>query len=135
MAKKMKYYTIFLDGIDKTGKDTIRYYIWQMNKGLNVFCRGYISLEVYNRKFNRQNNYNKPYKDALYVLLYVDRNDWEIRCKMTNEPTIDYEYDSKLFNDVYNEMKDYKKYSFNTSILTPYSIAKQIIMTIEELNK
>lgn len=134
--EKMKYYTVVLEGIDKTGKNTICDYIWHLNKSLNIICRGYVSLEVYNRKFNRNKIYDEPYKDAVYVLLDVDKEDWEIRCKTTNEPKIDYEADSKLFEDVFNTLDDnYIKLTFNTSIDTPYRIAKKIVSTIELLNK
>lgn len=134
--EKMKYYTIFLDGIDKTGKDTIRQYVWQLNKALNVFCRGYVSLEAYNRKFDRNVVYEKPYKNALYVLLCVNKEDWAIRCKITNEPAIDYDKDSKLFEEVFASLgNDYKKLEFNTSCFTPYQIAKAIVETVAELNK
>lgn len=134
--EKMKYYTVILEGIDKTGKDTVRQYVWQMNKSLNVFCRGYISLEAYNRKFNRGKQYNAPYKDALYVLLTVNKEDWQIRCKMHDEPVIDYDNDNALFRTVYNSLDDkYAKLEIDTSVFTPYQIAKVIIDKIERLNK
>ena len=132
---KMRYYTVILEGIDKTGKDTIRQYVWQMNKSLNVFCRGYISLEVYNQKFNRGKSYSAPYKDALYVLLTAEKDDWQIRCNISNEPVIDYENDSKLFRDVYNSLDNtYAKMEVNTTCCTAFQIACQIIHKIDELN-
>ena len=137
MAQQMKYYTVFLDGIDKTGKDTIRQYVWRLNKSLNVFCRGYISLEVYNRLYKRNVAYELPYENALYVLLTVNHNDWTIRCEMTDEPVIDFLQHSTEFQVVFEQLKmnGYKTMSFNTSEMTPYQIAEQIVAYIDELNK
>ena len=133
---KTKYYTVYLEGIDKTGKDTLRYYIWSLNKGLNVFCRGYISLEAYNRKFNRGADYEKPYTEAVYVMLDVDKEDWEIRCAMSHEPKISYEDDYALFNDVVEELQQdgYKILRYDTSRMSPYQIAKSVVEYINILN-
>lgn len=133
--EEMKYFTVVIEGIDKCGKSLIADYVWRLNKSLNVFPRGYISLEVYNRKFNRGKKYVEPYKDALYVLLTVNKEDWEIRCAINNEPKINFEEDSKLFQDVFNELdRTYRKMTFNTSEQTAFNIAKEIVKMIELLN-
>ena len=95
--KKLKFYTVFIDGIDKTGKDTVRQYVWQLDKRLNVLVRGWPSLTVYAKKFNRNVEYELPYRNALYVMLIADKEDWNIRCITTNEPKIDYE--NELFSN------------------------------------
>lgn len=133
----LKIYTVILDGIDKSGKDTIAKYVWQLDKRLNVFVRGWPSLVVYAKKFNRQCKYELPYKNALYVHCIVDKEDWQIRCNITNESKIDYNNDTNLFFDSFSELinNNYNTITFNTSELTPYSIAKQIVYNIYKLNK
>lgn len=135
--KTLKYYTIVLDGIDKSGKDTIAKFIWNLDKRLNVFVRGWPSLVVYAEKFNRNCSYELPYKNAIYVRCDVDKIDWLIRCKMTNEQDINYEYDSNLFNKAFYTLlnNNYYVLHFNTSKLTPYDIATQIVQFIKNLNK
>ena len=61
---KLKYFTVFLDGIDKCGKDTIRQLVWLLDKRLNVYARGIISLKAYSKKFNRDCEYIEPFKNA-----------------------------------------------------------------------
>lgn len=140
MAKrleKMKYYTVVLDGIDKTGKDTIAGYIWRLDKRINIICRGWPSLVAYAKKFNRNADYALPYKDALYVRLNANEEDWNIRCSMTKEPKIDYSSDNKLFDEAFKilEDNDYHVYAFNTSVFTPYEIASNIIQELKRMNK
>lgn len=134
--EKMKYYTVVLDGIDKTGKDTIAGFIWRLDKRLNILVRGWPSLVVYNEKFKRNTDYAMPYKDALYVHLLVDEEDWKIRCSMTNEKKIDYEADSKMFDSAFNILDNYgyKVMTANTSRITPYQIAQAIVEVIKQLN-
>lgn len=138
MAEKLKCYTIILDGIDKSGKDTIAKYIWHLDKRLNVFVRGWPSLVVYAKKFNRNCNYELPWKEALYVYCTVEKDDWKIRCSITNEDmtTLCYEKDKQLFDDAFNELhkNNYITMIVNTSKMTPCSIAKKIVKKIHELN-
>ena len=135
--KKLKVYTVIIDGIDKSGKDTIAKYVWYIDKRLNVFVRGWPSLVVYAKKFNRQCEYELPYKDVLYVHCYVDKNDWLIRCNITNESKINYDNDTQMFFDAFNVLNNNNYYimNFNTTELTPYIIAKQIVNKINELNE
>ena len=123
---------IIIDGIDKSGKDTIAKYVWYLDKRLNVFVRGWPSLVVYAKKFNRQCEYELPYKDVLYVHCYVDENDWSIRCNITNESKINYDNDTQMFFDAFDilDNNNYYTMTFNTTQLTPYIIAKQIIDTV-----
>lgn len=134
MERRLSTYTVIIDGIDKCGKDLVAKYVWRMDKALNVFCRGYISLEVYNRKFKRSVEYNKPLENCLYVLLEVDEHDWKIRCDINNEPKINYEEDNKLFEEVYEELNVKNKMKINTTYTTAYNAAKQIINAIQYIN-
>ena len=59
MSKKLKIDTIILEGIDKTGKDTIQQYIYRLKKGrYAVYNRGNISNAAYDKIFNRNDILN-----------------------------------------------------------------------------
>ena len=133
----LKYYTIFLDGIDKSGKDTIANYIWRLDKRLNVLCRGWPSLYVYDKKFERHTEYELPPKQIIYVHIFVEKDDWQIRCEATNEPKINYDKDLQLFDNAFNILKQnkYKVFEYSSSEMTPYEIAKDVIMRVKKLNK
>ena len=105
----MTVYNIVLDGIDKTGKDTIRQYIFYLQNAKYICTtRGYMSMVVYSKIFNRDYEYDiENQKNTLNVLLTADKADWEIRCKITNEPKIDYDLHTKEFNEVFDCFKGY----------------------------
>ncbi len=134
----MKLYNIVLDGIDKTGKDTIRQYIFYLQNAKYICnTRGYMAMKVYSKLYNRDYEYDiENQKYILNVLLTADKEDWEIRCKITNEPKIDYEQHSKEFYSVYEELTNagYHTLIFNTSRLTPCEIAKKILEYINNVN-
>lgn len=136
--EQLKYYKIFIDGIDKSGKDTVCDYITFLGKFkyLNK-ARGVMTMIVYAKKFNRQFSYDKEnLTDEINVLLDVDKEDWDARCKINNEAKIDYELDTSLFNDAYNELKGKTHLlRFNTSKETAYTIAKKILQYADTLNK
>jgi len=134
-VEKLKFYTVFLDGIDKCGKDTIKKYVWQLDKRLNVFCRGWPSLVVYAKKFERNCEYELPYKNALYVHITVDKDDWQIRCNIHNEPTINYLTDSNMFNEAFAILKEneYNVVEYNSTNMTAYQIAQHIVDVIHRL--
>lgn len=134
--EKIKYYKIFLDGIDKTGKDIIANYVDRLsNRKYIVKPRGIVSMIVYSKIFNREYEYDIKEEDVVNVLLMVEKDDWEIRCKLTNEELIDYETHSKCFIKEFNSLDCVHKLAFNTSKETPYSIAKEIIKYMEKINK
>lgn len=137
MAKTLKYYTVVLDGIDKSGKDTIAKYIFRLDRRLNILVRGWPSLIVYAKKFNRNCIYQKPYKNALYVHLTVDREDWKIRCEITKEEKINYDDDISLFYEAFNNLisMGYQCRRYNTSDYTAYQIARMIVLEIMKLNE
>ena len=87
--------------------------------------------------YNRGEQYDIEYeKNNLYVYLQVDKEDWEIRCKLSNEPEIDYKKNIESFDIAINLTKDKLNILYyDTSLLTPYEIAKKIIYKIEQLNK
>ena len=133
----MKYYVIYLEGIDKTGKDTICNYIVKLSNGKYVVNgRGLLTLIAYDKIFNRGFSYDfELQKYVLNVFLNVNKEDWEIRCKMTNEPVINYQEHMNAFEYAKNLIKPYTNLlEYNTSILTPYSIAKNIVLEMDKLN-
>jgi len=134
----MKYYQIALEGIDKTGKDTIREYIFFLGKAKYICrTRGLISAIVYSKLFNRGYEYDTSAQpNVVYIHLVADKEDWQIRCKMTNEKEIDYDTHSKVFAEVCNQFRQQGSIvlKYNTSKQTAYKIAKDIIRVMEELN-
>lgn len=134
----MKYYQIVIDGIDRAGKDSIKNYIYYLGKAKYICnARGYLSMVVYSNIYNRDYRYDiENQKNIVNVLLEVNKDDWEIRCKTTNEPSRNYEIDSIEFQKVFSDLvrSGYHTLVFNTSNETPYQIAKKIVDYMEKIN-
>lgn len=140
---KIKIFNVELDGIDKCGKDSIRPYLFYLEPG-KYLCRsrGIMSQIAYATLYNRDLKFDiQDYaKNTLFVLLDINEEDWEIRCKMTNEPKTFSFYTMR--QTFYNAFYALKKYGvpknqlmiFNTSDNTPYSIMKQIQARLKLLN-
>lgn len=132
---------VFVEGIDKTGKDTLVRYINELTSYKHcVLTRGPISTSAYAYKFKRQydDSYIKSLKDSLIIYLTADTEDLNIRFKLTNEPEINKDEDKKLFDNTITALRikyglNIKK--INTSCYTPYTIAKAIKNYIEEEEK
>lgn len=126
-----KFYTIVLDGIDKTGKDLIAKYIWELDNSVHVVVRGWPSMQAYARIYERSINYALPQKDALYVHLLADCDDWRIRCKLTDEPAIDYALHNFRFDEAFTTLvsNDYYTFTINSSTFSPIKCAKLILET------
>ena len=133
---KFKIDTIILEGVDKTGKDTLVQYIDKVcNHKYAVYQRGNISNNAYAKIFNRQTyNYSMSH-NALYVLLTADVEDLKIRFKITNEPNIDIKTHLEVFEDTFTKMtKGCYVAKCNTSEFTPYKIAKSIVDLVDNIN-
>lgn len=142
---KLKIFNVELDGIDKCGKDSVRPYLFYLEPG-KYLCRarGLISQIAYAKLYNRDIQWDcEDYtKNTLFVLLNVYKNDWEIRCKLTNEPNTGFTYKqmTQAFYDARYELESRfnvpknQILTFNTSDHTPYEIAKQIASHLEYLN-
>lgn len=137
-------YRIFIDGIDKTGKDVISDYITRLSEfKYEVKVRGVVSHLTYNAIFDRNINYGNTeelfadYKNSLYVYLTCDKEDWVIRCKATSEPLIHYKMHKRMFDSYWSEYKKSGNLSleFNTSKKTPYQIAKEVIEFLDAYNE
>ena len=105
-----KVFNIEFEGIDKCGKDTIvQYFLKYCPNIYTPKARGVISQIAYTKMFGRNDNYqvNDGYlENTLFVFLDVDKRDWEIRCKLTNEPHIDYEQSTKEFIDAFDYVRE-----------------------------
>ena len=137
MSKQFKYYHIVLDGIDKTGKDLVRSYIYYLGKQKFICtARGYMSMVAYSNLNNRGYDYDvSTQKNIVNVLLTVDKEDWLIRCKNTGEKIINYEEHTKAFEDAFKilEKNNMHTLRFNTTHQTPYNIAKLIVQWVNHL--
>lgn len=142
---KLKVFNIELDGIDKCGKDSVRPYVFYLEPG-KYLCRarGLISQIAYAKLYKRNIEWDGAdyAKNTLFVLLEVDKQDWEIRCKLTNEPNTDFTYEemTQAFKLALYELKERFDVPenhilvFNTSEYTPYAIADEIKTHLEYLN-
>lgn len=154
---KYKVFNVEFDGIDKSGKDSIMHQIFAVapNKYIPK-ARGLLSQLAYADLYKRDVDYQVTegyIENTLFVLLTVDEDDWNVRCKLTGEheknksrsdmeAAVVYDTNSEVFNKAYNTLLDkYRdKYedhfmTFNTSKQTPYQIITQVVARLEELNK
>lgn len=93
-------------------------------------------MVVYSNLENRGYDYDmSTQKNIVNVLLTVDKEDWLIRCKNTGEKVIDYEKHTAEFNKVFNDLQNagYKVLQYNTSTMTPYQIAKDIVDIVNSI--
>lgn len=135
----MKYFSICIDGIDKTGKDTLLGFIDLLSNHKYVInVRGMLSQLAFAELFNREYNYDiSTQQYILNVLLTANKEDWEVRCKLTKEPKINYEINCIAFEKAYKLLKENNLpvVRYNTSEMTPFMIAKEIIKYLEKLDE
>ena len=125
--------TIILEGVDRTGKDSIRHEIVKQSNGqIVVMCRSYISQIVYSRIYERHIN-EQEYFNLIeetkklgyeYYVLEADLNVLYKRFRQTNEPMIDIERDINAFRKIAKELN---LKLIDTSIKTPVELAKEIV--------
>jgi len=138
---KLKYYNVIIEGIDKTGKDLLKRYIERLsNYKYMVTSRGIISQISHTRIFDRDYEYDlQNEENNVYVYLSVEKDDWEIRCKLTNEPIINYYTFIEHFESTVKDIKylypNINIICYNSSHMTPYDIAKDIISKLDDLNE
>ena len=140
--EKISKYRVYLDGIDKSGKDLICSYITELGRyKYLVKSRGIMSMIVYSRLNNREYEYDLTNeKNVINILLTVDYFDWKVRCKVTNEKDVnedDYFTHTYAFNDVRSELLQLGCIipCYNTSYHTAYQIAKDILKNLERLER
>lgn len=143
--KPIKIFNIEIDGIDKTGKDSIKPYIFYLEPGKFLTrSRGLISQVAFAKLYNREFDWDalEYTKNTLFVLLTVDELDWSIRCKITNEPDTGFTFEQMqtAFMHAYVDVKDRfnvpdeQMLIINTTEHTPYVIASAIRNRLNELN-
>ena len=144
--KNIKVFNIEFDGIDRCGKDTVKSQIWYLAPGMYLpRARGLISQIAYAKLYNRDVNYDIDIgytENTLFVLLDVDEDDWNIRCKLTNEPDFDFTYTEmrEAFMFAIQYLKNYfnipdkRILVFNTTQMTSFNIAKEVTTRLEQLN-
>ena len=128
---------IIIEGPDKVGKDSLIEYIHILsNFKYCLNSRGILSQLVYNDKYNRHNCYEITYK-PLIILLTADKDDQNIRCKLTNESEIDFSKDLNAFDKYSQYLSDNDfavVWKFNTSHITLFDLAKKIIQELDLLD-
>lgn len=129
---------ISIEGIDKAGKGIVFKYIQELGKHQHVLLdRGPLSNYVFSKMFHRDFTYDiESFKNILFVFLDIAYDDWLIRCKMTNEKAIlfDGHYQAYIDGIVDFEEKECTFLRYNTSMMTPYQIAKDVLKKFDELN-
>jgi thymidylate kinase len=125
--------TVILEGVDRTGKDSIRHEIVKQSNGkIVVMCRSYISQIVYSRIYNRNINEQEYYnliektKEIGYEY-YILTADYQVlleRFKATNELMIDIKRDLTAFENIAKELNIKL---IDTSFKTPNELAKEIL--------
>lgn len=142
---QIKVFNVEIDGIDKTGKDSIKPYIFYLEPGKFLTrSRGLISQLAYAKLYGREFDWDalEYTKNTLFVLLTVDELDWSIRCKITNEPNTGFTFEQmqNAFMNAYVEVKDRfdvpdkQMLIIDTTAHTPHVIASAIISRLNELN-
>lgn len=143
---KLNIFNVEFDGIDKCGKDSVKPYLFYLEPGKYLSrARGLLSQLVYARLYNRDIEFDaKDYaKNTLFVLLLVDEQDWEIRCKLTNERDADFSFEQmqSAFRHGISELHFNfgvpieRIMIFNTSHVTPFEISKKVCERLEHLNQ
>lgn len=133
-----------IEGLDRTGKDTLMRYIdYMSNRTMVVKTRGLLSTLAYAEIFERELSTNRieqminGNKDTLIIYLTADLEDWQIRMKMTDHPNINVLLHNKVFENWKETLiaMGIQIKEFNTTQMTPYQIAKQIIELIDKENE
>lgn len=139
----MKPQIIIFDGVDKTGKSTLKGLLEKKTNFFNwVIDRGPLSALVYNIVYNRGeqnldiNNITKICPDA--VLIYCTANTATIRRRIANfpnEPIIDVEKDKMIFEAVLNTTAHMwkKVIMIDTTIFTPEESIGEIIYGLKDI--
>ena len=140
MAKKLnrnKHFSISrieIDGVDKSGKNLLVNYIALLtNHTYVIYARGILSQLVYENEKEVFKSMRKDNSNTIVIHLWGNLKDLEIRHKISNEPTINIlEHRNEFFN-MQKLLLDNGifVFNYNTSNMTPFQIAKDIIYILE----
>lgn len=98
-------------------------------------------MMVYSKKYKRPYQYNLEHaKHTVFVYLTTEKQDWETRCRISHEAPINFEEDTKYFDEAIAELKEklgdeFKILSFNVSHMSLFDIATEINKYMNEINK
>ena len=136
---------IEVEGLDRTGKDTLVGYLdYMSNRLMPVSSRGLLSTLAYADIYGRWLPMEKidkmceGNKETLVVMLTADLEDLKIRHQINHHPAIDIMRDYKAFNRWrdFIQSRGVTVLEYNTTYMTPYEIAKNVLKFIlEEDNK
>ena len=139
---EIKPFIVHLDGMDKTGKDTIQDLLVKKTRGKSlIFNRSFISQISYSRIYDRPDVEEYFWKrfdeaddrDENFIYLYANKDDVAKRFIEHNEKDMkieDYEKHKTVFDDVVDESGIgwcMDILSINTSDLSPDETADMII--------
>ena len=133
----LKKFCVEFEGVDRSGKELVRKYVDQLGKHKYVLMdRGLLSNIAYAELYDRDDTYEydlTQFKDWTIVYLEVNEEDWKIRCKLTNEIPIDYKANIEVFEKAIKvvEAAGIKVLRYNTSLNTPYIIAKDVLKHLD----
>lgn len=139
----IKPYIIFIDGQDRCGKSSIVKDIFK-DTGMihNVIDRGPMSNMVYSKMYNRAIDtklYKNILKDINIITIYLNPSiktlkNRTITSKDFGVPIKQIKYHKKMFNNVYNEIKDFPNvFCINNSNLTIQQTIKKIVKIIKKM--
>lgn len=141
----IKEAVLHIDGIDRSGKDSIRRYVVEKSDGkILVIIRSYISQIVYSRIYKR--NINEDYFISRMIRDYENHDEFVLltasdevinqRCIDTNEKHLQLSKITKhrkCFLSLVDELKDKIKINvIDTSIEKPEVLADKILKLFEE---
>ena len=133
-----------IEGIDRTGKDTLMRYIdYMSNRTMVVKTRGLMSniayADLYNRFLSTQyvNQLLEANKETLIVYLTADKEDWEVRMKIAGHEHLDFTKNEMAFEYAKRVIRgaNILFFEFNTTKQTPYQIAEMVMTIIREENQ
>lgn len=133
-----------IEGIDRTGKDTLMRYIdYMSNRTMVVKTRGLMSniayADLYNRFLSTQyvNQLLEANKETLIVYLTADKEDWEVRMKIAGHEHLDFAKNEMAFEYAKRVIRgaNILFFEFNTTKQTPYQIAEMVMTIIREENQ
>lgn len=128
---------IEIEGLDKTGKDTLMKYIdYMSDRTIVVKTRGLLSNLVYADMYNRiilnKQGLIDANRETLIIFLSANLADLKVRFKIHNEPGEPLE-GWQYFTKWKAKLKEQgiQILEFNTSDITPYRIAEKVLEYIE----
>ena len=143
MTKPIRYYTVVIEGIDKTGKDQLARYVDELcGHWMCLPRRGVISNRAYAKLYGRDvpcYDLSSESNNVYVFLRCTDKLDWEMRCRLTHEPPINYEENVKVMEDAWSDFKSRRDpklcLEYDTSEMTPIQIARKIVEHMVKLNE